>query len=226
MSIVNDDLMEQYSSLHKSKNYGVTGHYFWPHIQACIVDLKPDLLLEYGCGQSSLIDELDYEDAIYHRYDPAILKFSKINVESVDFIINTDVLEHIPEEDLGDVLKHMRSLSPYVFFNIATGTAKHILPNGQNAHCTIWTADKWLAKIQESFPNAVLCFVEEGKNCLIITWNSPVKRLINEIEKYRAIVSIEKVGLLKKIERAVRSIRNMIFGKERVRKIKYSVLGK
>ena len=168
MAITNSDLIEQYSSLHSSKDYGVTGHYFWPHIQACIIDLKPDSLLEYGCGQSSLVDELDYEDAVYNRYDPAIPKFSEINVQNVDFIINTDVLEHIPEDDLGDVLKHMNSLSANVFFNIATGPAKHILPNGQNAHCTIWTADKWLAKIQEYFPDANLCYVKDGKNCLII----------------------------------------------------------
>jgi len=223
MAITNSDLIEQYSSLHSPKDYGVTGHYFWPHIQACIIDLKPDSLLEYGCGQSSLVDELDYEDAVYNRYDPAIPKFSEINVQNVDFIINTDVLEHIPEDDLGDVLKHMNSLSANVFFNIATGPAKHILPNGQNAHCTIWTADKWLAKIQEYFPDANLCYVKDGKNCLIITWASPVKKLINEIEIYRAIVSIEKVTLLKKIERTIRLIRNTVVGKQRFRKIKNSL---
>nr|WP_305909993.1 methyltransferase domain-containing protein [Methylomarinum sp. Ch1-1]MDP4522938.1 hypothetical protein [Methylomarinum sp. Ch1-1] len=164
MGVIDKNLIGQYSELHDSKKYGYTGHYFDTHIQACIVDLKPNSLLEYGCGQSDLIKTLDYGDAVYHRYDPAITEFSEIKTDRVDLIINTDVLEHIPEEDIDDVLRHMKSLSSHVFFNISTCLAKHILPNGQNAHCTVWRSQKWLAKIQEFFPDAVLCFADEEKN--------------------------------------------------------------
>lgn len=226
MGIVNNELVEQYSSLHGSKDYGVTGCYFWPHIQACIVDLKPDSILEYGCGQSSLINVLDYKYSKYHRYDPAISQFSKIDVDHVDFIINTDVLEHIPEEDLDDVLEHMKGLSSNVFFNISTCLAKHILPNGQNAHCTVWSSAKWLNKIQQYFPDARLCFANDDKNCLIVTWDSPVVKLINQIEEYRIIASVEHIGFFKKLERELRKIRNSIIGKERFRAFKKKFISK
>lgn len=223
MAIVNDKLISQYSYLHAAKNYGSTGHYFWPHIQACIVDIKPSRILEYGCGQSNLVDVLEYKNAEYHRYDPAIPELSGITTSQVDLIINTDVLEHIPEDNLDDVLRHMKSLSSNVFFNISTCLAKHILPNGENAHCTVWKAEKWLAKIQQFFPEAVLCFADNEKVCLIVTWDSPVTKLINQIEIYRQIFIDEKVGLFKAIERKIRKIRNSIIGKERFRALKRKI---
>ena len=54
-----------------------------------------------------LEQSLDLDGAIWVRYDPAIPELSTIPIERADFIVNTDVLEHIPEQDIGDVLEHI-----------------------------------------------------------------------------------------------------------------------
>ncbi|VAX05503.1 hypothetical protein MNBD_GAMMA26-1592 [hydrothermal vent metagenome] len=58
------------------------------------------------------------------------------------------------------------------------------------------------------------------------TWESPVRRLINEIGIYKATISAKKDNYLKKIERNVQHIRNKLIGKERYRKIRNKVLQK
>ena len=69
-----------------------------------------------------------------------------MSVYRADVVINTDVMEHIPAEDINEVLGHIKSLSNNVFFNISTRPANQKLPNGENAHCTVWSDEKWLRK--------------------------------------------------------------------------------
>lgn len=88
-----------------------------------------------------------------------ILLFPEINsipLDSADFLINTDVLEHIYEEDINKVLKDIFNISEICYFNISTRLASTILPNGENAHCTVREASWWLKKIKEFCPKAEL----------------------------------------------------------------------
>ena len=70
-------------------------------------------LIDYGCGKAFLynskitisnqtfINIQEYwgiEDVFL--YDPAVEKYSLEPVEKVDGVISTDVIEHIPEEDV------------------------------------------------------------------------------------------------------------------------------
>ena len=55
MGIVDKVLIAQYESLYKNKRYGVSGHEFLPHIQVLIAELRPDSILNYGCGQTKQI---------------------------------------------------------------------------------------------------------------------------------------------------------------------------
>lgn len=214
MAIVDQELIKNYQEIHSSKDYGFTSTIFKEHIQACLNDIKPKSILEFGCGQSILIDKLVH-DAEYYRYDPAIPKFSTIPVESADFIINTDVLEHIPEKDLDDVIATMKSITDHVFYNIATDYANEILPNGENAHCSVWGADKWLKIIQKHFPDAEVAYYVEKGACLIITWQSPgTKQLIGDIENLRVKANKKFDHIFKRIERRLRKVRNSILGKK------------
>ena len=182
MPLTSEKLVSQYAELHASKLYGASCHEFSLQVQVCLLDPKPETVLEYGCGQSDLCEMLDLEQTKWIRYDPAIPEFSELKTDHADFVVNTDVMEHVPEEDIDEVLAHIRGLSDNVFFNISTRLANQILPNGENAHCTVWSDDKWLRKLREHFPLAQIVHSRKNDSILVITWKSPIARVISAIE--------------------------------------------
>jgi len=157
MAVVNKELIENYKAIHKSKKYGQNANDFMLHCLVCIFDLNAKKVLEYGCGQSVLYKKFENFGIEWQRFDPSIEGIDILpSGQDFDLCVNTDVLEHIPEEDIGDVLKKIKSYSEKVFFSISTRPARQILSNGQNAHCTVWKAEKWLRKIKDFFPESIL----------------------------------------------------------------------
>ncbi len=185
MVLQRQELIEQYQTIHSQKEYGKSGEHFRLHIQAMIAELRPETILNYGCGQSLIHEHLNLLDAKFFRYDPGIEEISTVPVRQADFIINTDVLEHIPENDLDDILSDIRSISDKVFFNIATRLAKNVtLSNGQNPHCTIKTASEWESVLKSHFPRVRLVFDRPGHSCAFITWDSCLVEVIACLEKF------------------------------------------
>ncbi|MDZ7826030.1 MAG: hypothetical protein U5R48_08495 [Gammaproteobacteria bacterium] len=59
-------------------------------------------------------------------------------------MISTDVLEHIPEEDIGWVLDDLFGhAGKFVYVVAACYPAKKIMPDGTNAHCTLQSPTWW-----------------------------------------------------------------------------------
>lgn len=210
MPIVDSALVGQYAQIHGTKHYGRTAHEFALEVQICLLDLKPQTVLEYGCGRSTLRDSLELGETHWVGYDPAIPELSSLSVARADFIVNTDVLEHVPEPDVDDVLRHIRSLGERVFFNIATRPAREILPDGSNAHCTIWSAEQWLARIRRVFPDSELVHVRPGHSCMLVTWRSPVVGVLARVVEARLAQRSLETPLLKKMERRLRGVRNRL----------------
>ncbi|WP_428049135.1 methyltransferase domain-containing protein [Candidatus Avelusimicrobium caledoniensis] len=132
--------IDLYKQLHKQNpSYGASGYEYCDTVCLVIDYLRPKIVLDFGCGKNSLIDLLQskYPDIIFYGYDPAIPDKAHLPVKKADLIINTDVLEHIPEQELPMVLEQIRSLSDKVFFVLHHALAYNYLPNGQNAHCTV-----------------------------------------------------------------------------------------
>jgi len=207
MAITDPKLIEQYRHIHQTSRFGVSAHQFEAQIQACVVDLKPKTILEYGCGQSQLYKTLELAGADFVRYDPSIPALADLEIDKADLIINTDVLEHIPAGDLDSVLSHMRSFGDKVFFNIATRPARRTLPNGENAHCTIWSAEKWLPVLQRHFPETRLLIEKPGYECTFITWSSPpLEKLIVDIDRFKCIEQHERKRLGSRIRRKWRTL--------------------
>lgn len=210
MPIADEKLIHQYASIHSSKRYGQGTNDLALHIQICLLDLKPAIVLEYGCGQSLLYKNLELDGTTWVRYDPAIPELSRIDIDRADMVVNTDVLEHIPEKDIDEVLQHIRSFSPRVFFNISTRPAREILPDGTNAHCTVWDADTWLARIRRFFPEASLVHVRPAYSCMLVTWKSPIVAVLGQVEELSLAHRAYTTPVLKTIERKVRRIRNKL----------------
>ena len=138
--LCNETLTEQYKILYKNnKNYYKGRLFLLDEIKLVIDYLKPRIVLDYGCGEGAIIKELMdiYTEIKFYDYDPAIPGLDTIPVEKADLVINTDVLEHIPEDILPNVVEKISKISQYAFFNLHHAKASTVLPNGENAHCTI-----------------------------------------------------------------------------------------
>lgn len=90
-----------------------------------------------------------------HKFDPSIPEHAAFPKVKMDFIVCTDVLEHIPLSSaqnskqasghatpLKNTVQRILVLCPNVYFNISCRKAKQILPNGENAHC-VQASPRW-----------------------------------------------------------------------------------
>lgn len=137
---MDNNYLEEYKILHKNLASFGSGACMYIDEVCLIIDyLKPKTVLDYGCGKANLIKELvhRYPDVEFYGYDPAIEGRNKLPIDKADLVINTDVLEHIPEEELPNVVKNISSISENAFFGLHHALAYTILPNGENAHCTV-----------------------------------------------------------------------------------------
>jgi hypothetical protein len=109
-------------------------------------------VIDYGCGKQTAKTFLP-ENIKYIPYDPA---FPELNIlpEPNEFLICTDVLEHIEPEFLENVLKKINDITLNIcFLTIALRPAKKILSDGRNAHLIVKRKEFWIDKINNNFNN-------------------------------------------------------------------------
>ena len=146
-----NEWIEQYKQYHADQNTNYPGNNLKPqlhHILDLIQDMKPETLLDFGCGKG-----LQYSEWKHHEdmgimpslYDPAVPEYEELPDGPFDGIISTDVMEHIPEEQIPETFDAItRRAEKFVFLAIATSPAIAILPNGDNAHCTLKPVEWWV----------------------------------------------------------------------------------
>lgn len=134
----------EYVKLHKKGKYGISGDYLVPELTGLIPD-GVGSLLDWGCGQSNTATLIGrYKNIpIIYKYDPCISQYEKLPSGPIDFFVCTDVLEHIPEEELDETFNAIKERSPAGIFVIALKPAGQTLPNGENAHCTVMPKEWW-----------------------------------------------------------------------------------
>jgi len=104
-------------------------------------------ILDYGCGKGGTMRWLRglSENLHIDGYDPGHEDYS--NTETLkrkyDAIYTADVMEHIEEEDLEDVIKQQQSMANYNIHIIDLTPAKKRLPDGRNAHVTLLDLETW-----------------------------------------------------------------------------------
>jgi len=129
-----------------------------PLIRGLIRATGAKSILDYGAGKGGAYKARDFKlkgqlvssvqdywgvDQIV-CYDPGYTPFSSLPEGQFDGVICVDVLEHLPEQDLPWVLEEQfRYARKFVFGNIASYPADKVLPNGENAHCTIQPLEWW-----------------------------------------------------------------------------------
>ena len=84
-------------------------------------------------------------------YDPGYTPFSAYPSGRFDIVVCTDVLEHVPEEDIPWLFEELFGFAGKMLFcSIACYPAKKILPNGENAHITQKPPSWWVDRIEEA----------------------------------------------------------------------------
>ena len=97
-------------------------------------------VLDYGCGKGTLARAMKAE---IQEYDPGIPEKSILPVPS-DIVVCVDVMEHVEEEFVPDVIAHLHSLTKKaLLIHVSTRLARKKLPDGSNAHLTVKPMRWW-----------------------------------------------------------------------------------
>ena len=127
-------------------------------------------ILDYGCGQAvhwhanvnmtidgqkvskTMMQYLHRNVSGFFRYDPCHPVYNKRPTGKFDCVVATDVVEHIPKEELPYVLQHIDDCTAHdgkVFFTIPDTESQGHFMDGENMHCTIMEKEKWMWLIKK-----------------------------------------------------------------------------
>ena len=167
--------------MHKTRpDWGKSGLRFLDDIQAIIEGYKPVSILDYGCGKGALVSQINqrFPHIVTDLYDPGVPEFD-YDPFPADFVICTDVLEHIEPDLIENVVEHLAELSQVVcYMVIHTGDCGHKLPDGSPAHILQQPQGWWMDLIDEKFNKA-------GFSCLYQSTELPMRfKVIASLEVY------------------------------------------
>jgi len=147
---ITEEYRKQNADLHQSnKEYGTSGAKHAKTVAEIAEMIQAEAILDYGCGKQTLAKALPQYTV--RGYDPAIPGLD-IPPKPADLVVCTDVLEHIEEECLEEVLFDLHMLTKKVLFiTVATRPAKKKLPDGRNAHINLKSYRKWLSVLMKYF---------------------------------------------------------------------------
>jgi len=115
-------------------------------------------LLDYGSGKGAQYDKKEGQPDLKEVYgvdeivcyDPGHEPFSALPEGTFDGVLCLDVMEHCPEEDLPWILDEIAGYAArFVYVTVACFAAHKLLPNGENAHCTVQPPSWWRSTFAE-----------------------------------------------------------------------------
>ncbi len=146
---------QYYMQLHKNPIFnGYSLKYWIPELGNIVRNSNINSVLDFGCGKAKCWLDFNLKTQLgierLGLYDPGVKQFSNLPDISYDMVICIDVLEHIPEHLLDEVLEQIFSRAKkIVFLSISTRLASKKLPNGDNAHATVKPKEWWLDKLKK-----------------------------------------------------------------------------
>ena len=150
MELISDEYKQVLIKEHELTKWGMSGCTFKDFITEKCQKLNIDNILDYGSGQGLLKKALEPNISVTN-YDPGIVDFS-ILPDRHNFVVCMDVLEHVEEDYVDNVINHLHSLTgTMLLVTVATTKALRILNNGVNAHITIKDINWWEEKFLKHF---------------------------------------------------------------------------
>jgi len=159
--MINKFYSEEYLAMlrneHSKGEWGLRGGGMYKKIHKLLTQYNTTTFLDYGCGHGSLRKALEKDfSGIYNviEYDPGIVEKSNIP-EPCDFVTCIDVLEHIEEQYVDNVLDDLKRVtSNILYLTVSTREANRVLRGkgyALNAHVTVRPPHWWMEKIQSRF---------------------------------------------------------------------------
>jgi len=167
MNLISKKYIKLNNKLHETNLlYGTSTIKYEKIILKIINDYNITEMIDYGCGKQ-LAKKFLPKNVSYYPYDPAFPELSLIPLPK-DFLICTDVLEHIEPKYLDNVLFNICNLTNKIcFLTIALRKASKTLPDGRNAHLIVKNKDFWLDKINTIFDKFNIINTEYKENDFI-----------------------------------------------------------
>mgnify|MGYP002518352225 CR=1 FL=1 len=143
---MNKKYLEQYKLLYQLKpKYGASSVKFFDILYSILKNEDVIYVLDYGCGKSPLLDML--KDKLNHlnvfKYDPVFPEYDILPKQKIDFVICTDVLQHVPLEELDETLSEIALISNRCFFHIKCTDHPTKFPNGEPTNITVREKQWW-----------------------------------------------------------------------------------
>ena len=166
-----EELIDAYKLMHKDERtfMGISLIPLTYIIKSIFEENKVKSFLDYGCGKG-----LQYTRWKHHKdlgvmptlYDPAVPEHDHLPDVTFHGVYSTDVMEHIPKEQLPETFENIFNRAErFVFLAICTQPAIAILPNGENAHCTVEPIGFWKTMVEKYAPKRVYTHIKTYGNC-------------------------------------------------------------
>jgi hypothetical protein len=153
-----------YESLEEARKYHIQNKTHW--IGESLGEYKHQIwdivqrnnyknILDYGAGKATFHKLLFNNTKIPGAplninivpYDPAYEPFSTKPTGKFELVLCIDVMEHVQEDKIDEVLADIFSFGDNIFITISCYPATQILLNGKNAHYTIKEPEWWKEKL-------------------------------------------------------------------------------
>jgi hypothetical protein len=161
---ISDEYRKIQQELHEDPGYGVASLIYAPLIKKIVETAHLRAISDYGAGKCNLrkgLHDLGVRDFGYYPYDPAFPQYGP--PRPAPLVCCIDVLEHIEEKHLDDVLLDLEEITEGIgFFTIATEPAMKTLPDGRNAHLIQKPVRWWLPRLCDHFDISRLQQVKNG----------------------------------------------------------------
>ena len=144
-------------------------------------------ILDYGCGlghapwrqtkelPNGVWGALRDKIQCIYLYDPAVPHFSKPPMGwKFDVVACADVMEHVPEEHVDEVLANIASFCKpdgVLMFSISGNKAFKSFEDGENLHCTIQDSEWWATKVK-NICNRDFVIIHNGPNGTVVVSGS------------------------------------------------------
>lgn len=172
--MISDEYKDLLMEKHEKKPWGGGGKSWVPMILPLLNSFPPGpiRILDFGCGRGTFKPEIEplHPDVQVLEYDPGVAGKTQLPKYPVDFVVCTDVMEHVEEEWVPHTLRTIQWLAIHgVFFNIDLCESTSLLPDGRNTHITIKPAKWWMEQLHTYLPDMIWTVHERGRRRIVLS---------------------------------------------------------
>ncbi|MBQ7104517.1 MAG: class I SAM-dependent methyltransferase [Bacilli bacterium] len=168
---MNEKEIERFKELYNRKeHYGKNSIKFYDQISEIIKRNNYKNILDFGCGKSELYQKLidDLNVSVY-RYDPAIEGLEEKPNSKFDFVICSDVLHNLEEEDALKVLEELKDYSDNCFIYLNCIDHPTTFFDGTKTNRCVHEKEWWEIKLKNIFDYVMIINVEDNTKAMFET---------------------------------------------------------